>query len=164
MRSKDSLLKEKLRPGDCLLYSPTGIFGLIISLKTWHKIAHVEVYIGEGWAAASRDGKGVGIYPLRTSQLCCILRPKDKFDINSALLWYLTVRGQKYDWFGLLRFAWRSKVVPNSLDNRMFCSEFVTRFYRAGDFDPFSPETDADEIAPFQFLTSPEFDSIDSCL
>jgi hypothetical protein len=70
------------------------------------------------------------------------------------MMWFWnTAIGQRYDYWGLLRFAWRSDVVPDAKDNRMFCSEFLTRFYRKGGLTIFGNE-DADAIAPFQFLTT----------
>lgn len=150
-----------LHEGDCLLYKTTGLFGWIIGIKTWSLIGHCETYIGDGHSVASRDGLGVGRYPLRTEDLIYVLRPTGPVDLDAAQAWFLTSAvGQKYDWLGLLRFAWRSKVVPNVMDNRMFCSEFLTRFYRAGGLDPFNA-ADADAIAPMQFLLSNSFTVID---
>jgi hypothetical protein len=34
-----TLTDAVLKPGDCLLYKPSGFFGAVISIKTWHKIA-----------------------------------------------------------------------------------------------------------------------------
>lgn len=146
--------RDLLRPGDCLLYTPTGFFGYAISIKTWHRISHCELYVGRGWSAASRDGVGVNLYPLRMEQLAHILRPTQPFDVDQALTWFDTVRGQKYDWWGLLRFFTWTDEQPH---DRMFCSECVTRIYRHGGFEPFQPDEDADGIAPFQFLTATPF-------
>ncbi len=68
-------IEALLQPGDCLLYRPKGVFGFFIRVKTWHHIAHCEMYVGKGKAAASREGKGVAIYPLRVSELAYVLRP-----------------------------------------------------------------------------------------
>jgi len=43
---------------------------------------------------------------------------------------------------------------------KMFCSEFLTRWYRSGGFQPFSIEQDADRVAPAQFVQSAEFTSV----
>lgn len=140
------------RAGDCLLYSPSSIFGAVISVKTWHAISHVEIAISPSESVASRDGQGVSRYPLRTDHLAAVLRPTVPLDLSTALNWFESVRGQGYDWLGLLRFSWRSEYVPSKLTaNKMFCSEFATRFYRQAGFDPF-PREDADAVAPFQFL------------
>lgn len=153
------ITEASLKPGDCLVYAPTGVFGWIIAIKTWHWIAHTETYIGNGQSVASRDGLGVDIYPTRFAQLAYVLTPNQPFSLESSMDWFATVDGQGYDWLGLLRFAWRSRVVPTQREmNKQFCSEFTTRFYRKGGIDPFN-KADADSIAPFQFLLSPYFDT-----
>jgi len=151
-----------LKSGDFLLYRPTGFFGWIITIKTWHKIGHCECYIGDGYSVASRTGIGVGTYPFRADELAEVLRfkPEYKFKLNSALTWFLRVaKGQGYDWLGLLRFAWGSDYTKGDKNNKQFCSEFLTRFARAGGVDPFNND-DADAIPPFMFADSPVFDTI----
>lgn len=146
-----------IEPGDCLLYRPKGKFGWIIAMKTWHQITHVEVYIGNGQSVASRDGIGVGLFSWRDTELAYILRPNKDFQIPPAMdAFYRKYRGQGYDWLGLLRFSMRSPVDKVRFNNKQFCSEFATRFYREGLLDPFNGE-DADAIAPFEFLLSPVF-------
>lgn len=157
------MIETELKPGDCLLYHPVPfspshfmgwLFGEAIARKTWHNISHVEVYAGKEQSVASRDGKGVDIYPFRSDQLAYILRPTQNFNFDEAFNWFLTVKGQGYDWKGLLRFVYTNEASTYSLaPQKMFCSEFATRFYRAGGLDLFGGE-DADAIAPFQFLTS----------
>jgi len=154
----------ELKPGDCLLYKPkkSSFFGWLISIKTWHMISHCEVYIGEGLSAASRDGQGVNIYPIRETELVSVYRPKPeyKFVMNKALQWFLLeAKGQKYDWLGLLRFTWGHSYTKGGTNNKQFCSEFLTRFYRAGGLDPFNGE-DADAVPPYLFSISPVFEKI----
>lgn len=153
----DANLLTQLQPGDNLLYRAKGVFGWVISIKTWSPIAHCECYIGQGRSVASRDGVGVGQYPLRTQDLAFILRPKLPIDLEAGLAWFKTVEGQKYDWFGLLRFAWRSRFLPGDPNNKQFCSEFLTRFDRAMGIDPFN-HADADARPPAEFLISNVFD------
>jgi len=157
-------MKPELQPGDCLLYSPApkSVFGWLIAIKTWHAVSHCEVYIGEGMSVASRDGKGVDSYPVRWDNLSIIMRPKGeyKFNLQAALKWFITeAKGQKYDWVGLLRFSWRSDFVKGGENNKQFCSEFATRFYRAGGLDPFNGE-DADAVPPYLFSISPVFSRV----
>lgn len=157
----DPVVPIALRAGDCLLYAPKGFYGLLISIKTWHSIAHCEAYVGNGKSVASRDGAGVGLYDWRSTELVYVLRPNRPFDLKEALAQFNHKwRGQGYDWLGLLRFAWRAPVSRFRFDNKQFCSEMATRFYRAGGIDPFNG-ADADSIAPFQFLLSPVFDVYD---
>lgn len=149
----------ELLPGDCLLYHAQGVFGYVISIKTWHPVAHCESYLGMGNSVASRDGLGVNAYPVRWDGLYAVLRPAVGFDLLAAATWFLSVQGQGYDWLGLLRFAWRAPFHLGDERNKMFCSEFLTRYYRQGSLDPFNG-ADADSIAPFQFLLSDKFTTV----
>jgi hypothetical protein len=152
-------VKDFLKPGDNLLYRPKGFYGMLIAFKTWHDIAHCEVYVGDGKSVASRDGIGVGLYELRENQLAWILRPKEPVLLALAMDKFRRVyQGQGYDYLGLLRFAWREPVSKIRFENKQFCSEFDTRFDRdMGMKDLFNGE-DADAIVPFQFLLDPGFD------
>ncbi len=151
-------LKSLFKEGDCLLYKPSSLFGKLIAIKTWNRVSHVEVYAGGGVSFASRDGQGVNCYTFRSSELSHVLRPKVPFDFQKAKKWfYEKAIGQKYDWLGLLVFT---LAVNQGAQDRMFCSEFVTRFYRMGDFEPFQPSIDADHVAPAQFLYCSEFQEI----
>lgn len=152
---------KNLIPGDCLLYgrtpflkSPIGwFFGLVINIKTWSRFSHVEIYAGNKTSMASRDGVGVGFYPLRKDQLLKVRRPSDKdFDYPKGVKFSLLSDGQKYDWLGLLCFTY---AVHSGSKDKQFCSEFATRFYRKAGLEPFNPEVDADHVAPAQFDQSP---------
>ncbi len=95
-----------LLPGDLLLYNtPGSLVDCVIRLKTWSVAAHCECYIGESRSLASRNGIGVGNYPLRIEGLIAVLRPKQPFGRTRALEWFKTVDGQKYDFLGLLCFS-----------------------------------------------------------
>lgn len=148
-----------LRPGDCLLYRPHGIIGWVIAIKTWHLVAHVEVYEGDGFSLASRDGIGCNRYRLRTAELCRVLRPTGRIDMASGVAWFEKVaRGQKYDFAALARFLW-----PGGTDtdrDRQICSSFAARFYRAAGYPLFAATEDADRIAPFQFAVTPLLDDV----
>jgi hypothetical protein len=147
-----------LQPGDCLLYRPNSFFGWLIAVKTFNRISHVEVYRGEHLSYASRDGVGVGLYRLRRAQLARVLRPAGPFDNAAARRWFWQeADGQKYDWLGLLCFT---LAVKQGASDRMFCSEFATRFYRAGGLEPFQPDYDADHVPPSYFLSSGAFTTI----
>ena len=151
-----SEIRSLLRPGDCLLYAPNSVYGWLIAIKTYTKVSHCEVYVGNGRSAASRDGVGVGIYPLRTANLAYVLRysESDLLDWVAFWKWFRTVNGQKYDWLGLLRFVWW-RGIGTGKNARMFCSEFQARAYRELNARVFSPLADADAIVPADFLRSP---------
>lgn len=142
-------MTEHLRPGDVLLYKSTGLFSWLIRVKTWHAVSHVEVYIGAGQSAASRDGKGTGLYPLREDGLVSVLRPVVPFQRAAALDWYhREAKGLPYGWADLLQFT------GLNVDRRgIVCSPFATLFLRAGGVPVFNAEP-ANKIAPFQFATS----------
>jgi hypothetical protein len=139
-----------LQVGDVLLYRGRGLYSWFIGLKTWHfNVSHVEVYVGDLQSAASRDGKGVGLYPVRLSDLAYVLRPAVPFQPRAAMWWfYKEANGLSYGWSDLLQF-----VGLNINGKGMVCSPFATEFLRAGAVPVFNKEP-ALKIAPFQFLTS----------
>jgi hypothetical protein len=142
-------MHHDLIPGDVLLYKATGFYGKVIALKTWHNIGHVEVYIGESRSAASRDRKGVGLYPVRFADLAYVLRPIVPFQLRAALDWFhRDANGLPYGWADLLFFAGL-----NINRKGIVCSPFATQFLRAGGVPVFNKEM-AERIAPFQFQTS----------
>lgn len=138
-----------LKSGDVLLYGPSSTFGWLIALKTWHTYSHVEVYIGNSQSVASRDGEGVNLYSVRTDHLRAVCRPRAPFNLDAALRYFGSVKGQPYGWWDLARFLGAPVNGPG-----MVCSGFATEFVRAGGLDPFNGE-DSTAIAPFQFAVSP---------
>jgi hypothetical protein len=81
-----------------------------------------------------------------------VLRPFEPFDVHAARDWFNTVRGQDYDWVGLLSFYLARFRGRNN--GKQFCSEFATRLFRAAGIDLF-PRRDADAVAPGEFLSNP---------
>ena len=139
---------SNLLPGDVLLYKAIGFYGHIISLKTWHPIAHVEMYIGDYESIASRDGLGTGIYPWRLSELVKVCRPIQPFDLKLALYCAKQWGHQPYGWKDLLQFAGWNVQSPG-----IVCSPYITKVSRWGNLDPFNGEP-AEKIAPFEFELS----------
>lgn len=140
--------------GDCLLYGGSSLLDWAIYAKTWSPVCHVEVYTRDEKSVASRNGKGVAMYPFRHEDLKFVLRPKGELSKINSFNYFHFVDGQAYDWLGLLCFT---LAVAQGSPNKQFCSEFATNFYRAGGFDPFNPWWPADKIAPGNFLMSPSF-------
>jgi hypothetical protein len=145
-------MELNLKPGDCLLYSSHGPFGWFIRLKTWSDVSHVEVYLGGGKAFASRS-EGVNVYEFKDKNLVYVLRPTGYIDLNLGNSWAETVRGRKYDWWGLLRFFRLGKWNINKL----FCSEAATCYYFASKFLAFASHFCPGDISPGMFLSSPVF-------
>lgn len=142
--------QEDLKPGDVLLYRPKGIFGYLIRVKTWHRISHVEVYLGSGLSSASRDGQGVNLYPLRLSELAYVLRPKPglQFDAIRAHDFTANHAGTPYGWADLLDFA------GFHVDTKgVVCSPWAAMVLRDNGWPIFDGEP-PNLIAPFQFKTS----------
>jgi hypothetical protein len=141
------MTRDQLRPGDCLLYAPNSFWSYAIAVKTWNKISHCEAFIGHG--------ESVNKYALRLKGLSFVLRPPATFNLDEAMAWFADVKGQKYDWIGLSRFILWGATPTTGRNNKMFCSEFLTRWYRAGGYEPFNARCDADSVAPATFLYSP---------
>jgi len=147
-----------LQPGDALLYFRHNFFSWLVALKTWTKVAHIEIYQGNGNTYASRDGIGVDAFHLQLDGLAAVVRPKQSLDWKAANLWFEThARGQSYDWLGLLCFTLARRRGENG---KMFCSEFATRFYRAAGLEPFNPRWPAVRVPPSFFLATPAFEVI----
>lgn len=118
-----------LQPGDCVLYAPTDIFDYAVALKTWTYVSHVEVFVGNGYSVASRNGEGVGRYPVRLDHIAAVRRPGPGFDLEKAIAWFYALGKQKYGWRTLLSFVLLNN---NPIEGHMICSEFAAGFYRAG--------------------------------
>ena len=149
------------QPGDVLLYSHTGFYDWLIRVKSWSKVSHCEVVAIGGLTplriVGSRNGQGVDVYPFDPTGLKFVMRPLLPFDYDRANAWFRTVQGQPYDWLGLLAFE--SAKLQGRENGKMFCSEFATRYLRAGGIDPFNAY-DADGIAPGEFVKSAVFTKI----
>ncbi len=144
--------RDDLRPGDILLYGPKGwlSWGTLICIKTWSTVSHCEIWIGEGRAIGSR-AEGVNTYAFMPDCLQYVLRPPDTLDLTAALGWYLTVRGAKYDWWGLMTFA----NVGEGFRDKWICSELVTEFMRHGGVEFFRPSHPAQKVCPGMFTQTP---------
>lgn len=134
-----------LQVGDMLLYYTEDFVDFIIAEKTGKKVGHVERYAGNSQSYASRNGIGVNIYPLRLDGLVCVRRPNGFLNFGEGAIWFQTVKGQGYDFKGLLT---ATSVVNHGEDGKMFCSEFSLNYDRACGFEPFNPSQPAYETYP----------------
>jgi hypothetical protein len=116
------------------------------------------MYFVNSVSIASRDGIGVNFFEFREKGLQKVLRPKVSINHPALVEWFTTVQNQKYDWFGLLRFAWVGDI-PTGNNNKMFCSEFLVRAYRAAGMAMFG-KVNADAIAPWMFELLDNFEDI----
>jgi hypothetical protein len=151
-------IRHLIKPGDLLTYSPQSVLGWIIWLKTWHPVAHVEAYVGDGKSIAARAFKGVHFYDVKTDHVNGIFRSRYSLDLQKGLDWFCKeAEGQSYDYKGLLGF---NNLVKNGDHSKQFCSELLTRFYRKCEINPVATWEDADEVAPFQLGISEAFDVV----
>jgi hypothetical protein len=145
-----SFEQHRLLPGDVILYRGTGLYGFVIRLKTWHDVGHVEVYIGDGMAVASRAGRGRGVqqYAVRLDQaVVAVLRPTQPIDLAAGLRWFeREARGMPYGWWDLGAF-----IGLTHDGHGMVCSPFATAFLRASGMPIFRREP-INAIAPCDFL------------
>lgn len=141
-----------LVPGDVLLYNGSSVFSWLIRRVSNGSITHVEVYQGSGKSMASRDGEGVGTYPLRVNGLVAILRPKGQIRIKDAIAYHNTRVGAKYDWLGLVRSFVGNKWLKN--DEKAWCSEYVDEVMQAAGVNSFPEDSFSTAITPWDFWQS----------
>ena len=147
-----------LRPGDCLLYRGRGLFSWLIRVKTWSAVSHCEGVVNPDreQVIAART-TGVHAYTYDPDRLYAVLRPVAPVDVDAAMAWFARcASGQRYHYWGLLRFFLLGRRSAAEA-KKMFCSELLVRWYRAGGFTPFAPGYDADATSPGMFLSSPNF-------
>jgi hypothetical protein len=152
---------DLIEPGDALLYGGRGPFSWLIRVRTFSMFTHVEIAIGNGRAISSRDGEGVGNFPLRVDGLAAILTPLLPVDVNGVIRWYAENRGKPYDWIQLLTFArgGRGQEEKPSDADAYFCSEACREAYQPpyGMFEPFAPDVASKAVWPGAFWYSPMF-------
>lgn len=151
---------QEAKPGDIWLFSRTGFYNKLIAFKTWSRFTHVEAVILRDRRVetfTSRNGQGVNVYAPDLNGLALVLRPSCHLDQAAALMFAKTVAGQRYDYVGLLAFYFAK--YQGRENGKMFCSEAVIRFMRAGGCDLF-PETDADTVAPRDFSLNPSLNVV----
>jgi len=129
-----------------MLYRPSSVFGTLISVKTWHRISHVEVYDGDKNSLASRDGQGVARYPVRLDHLAYVLRATQRLDLTKGRAYFESLKGTPYGWWDLLNFVG----APVNAKG-IVCSPFAAGYLRAAGWNVF-PEDPIEKVAPFQFL------------
>ena len=167
--AEEKVLLPPLKPGDILLFSGKSLFSRLIQVKTFSKFSHVEVYLGNGLTASSREGKGVNWYNVEVKNLSAILRPETlcQIDPSEAIQYHESCIGQPYDYWGIMRFFTLGK----QTENKSFCSEHSTRVSRRlklidssgfliDYFHPFSERYDADLVSPGMFWASPHYDVV----
>jgi cell wall-associated NlpC family hydrolase len=135
-----------LQPGDILLYNSGDWVDRLICFRTWSDVAHVEVYLGDGKSAASRNGEGVGVYPVRFEGLRYVRRPQGQFSKEAAQAFASAMDGTPYGFLDLLKFY--SLNVPCK---GLICSQFADLLLRNAGVVAFSEDYDAGAVSPRDF-------------
>lgn len=145
-----------LKAGDILLYFTEDTADKLIAWdegETGDKLAvgHVEVYAGNGFSWASRNGIGVNLYPFRQDGLVEVRSLVASFDVAAASAYFATVKGAPY--------GWRDNLADIGIrlgGNGLNCSHFATLITNAGRCPQFDESFPAQEIKPRDFQLSRE--------
>lgn len=140
-----------LEAGDVLLYSPTDFMGILIAIKTWTWLSHVETYLGNGRVIAARPS-GVDLYEERIDRSLRFIRrpimaPGVQFNTDGAMQAVKSFLGQPYEIAGLFSFY---LPLMNRHRATRICSSVATVFLRAGGCQLFNPELCPDDVSPAQ--------------
>lgn len=136
-----------LRVADTLFYTPSDpVVGVLIAVKTYKWLSHVEVYAGDGKCLGARI-TGVDYYPVRVDRhLVCVRRPLVKaFDLEGAKREVEDEVGLPYEVGGFFSFfnPWRVRQHTTRI-----CSPVVRAFLRGGGAEVFNPSATDDQISP----------------
>lgn len=154
MDISEKFLTTLILPGDILLYDRDGLMNAFIRFKRGEKYSHVAIASSPGHVIEAIQGKSLDERPLRFDGLKAIYRHTEPIDFEAGYRWFENeARGQKYDWIGLLSFAWAK--FQGRQNDKMFCSEFVARFFAKIGKPLFSDITDADAVSPGMIPYSP---------
>lgn len=136
-----------IKPGDILLYDRDGLMNKLIKFKRGEKYSHVAIASYPNNILEAVQGQTLGEKPIRLDGLKAIYRHHVPVDFDAGYEWFeLEAKGQKYDWLGLLSFALAS--FQGRANNKMFCSEFVARFFAKIGSPLFAVDMDADAVSP----------------
>ena len=149
---------DDLRGGDILLYKPSDLVGVLIAIKTWTWLSHVECYLGGGRSLAARI-QGVNVYTERVDKyLVAVRRPKvQPFDLGKAWAAVAPMIGQPYQVAGFWEFF---DPFMHRYHASRICSSVATQWLRGGGCEPFNPEFDDADASPAQLWQTPELDTI----
>jgi hypothetical protein len=150
----ERFIKSLIRPGDILLYDRKGIANSLIKFVRGEKYSHAAIASHPGYVLEAIQGKNLGERPLRLDGLAAIYRTKEPFDFEQGYRWFAhEAEGQPYDWFGLLSFKFAK--LQGRENGKMFCSEFVHRFFKKLGLHLFADDMDSDAVSPGMFPYSP---------
>jgi hypothetical protein len=118
------------------------LVGDLSEWESWqtHGVEHVPM-IGMN----HKRGTRIDLYELR--------HPLDRSELEAGMLFLSAQLGKKYDWWGIMGFAFRAKTQS---DNKWFCCELVFQFLRMCG-RVILQGVEAYQTTPGSMETSPEF-------
>lgn len=168
-------IKESdLRSGANLFYGPPmklslgAVFSWAICIFTTSRICHCEMYKGDGVSYASRDGTGVGEYPLRLNGLVEVRYATQPLNMGAVAIEAAKHKGEAYDNGTIVTFLTLGKMsgalnrigrAVSVLTRGRFgwivrarvCSEHLCCLDRAGGLTELFGETKASKVLPNDF-------------
>lgn len=151
---EQKLIASLILPGDILLYDRDGLMNALIRFKRGEKYSHTAIASKPGYLIEAVQGQKLDEKPFRWDGLKAVYRHVEEIDFEAGYEWFTReARGQAYDWLGLLSFAWAK--FQGRQNDKMFCSEFVCRFFKKIGKALFSDATDCDAVSPGLIPYSP---------
>jgi len=143
-----------------LLFRGRGLISALIRWQTGSQYSHAAALVDDTWLYEAWQGKGVRVKRFDWSDIDNI----DFFEIDgltseneARMLEYLKSRvGNKYDYWGVLRFITRGRPKSNNAD---FCSEYI---YAAAEYTQLAllARTEPAEVSPGLLGRSPYLSQI----
>jgi len=140
---------SQLQRGDVLLYKPSSAFGIAIAWLTAGWVSHVEIYAGDNYSYASRDGKGVMLYDLRLDGLAEVRRSTVPLNHAAMHRAFMAHSGHRYDYATIKKFLTFGRTKGRT--DAEVCSELATILLRAGGHTDLFGAAAPDEISPRDF-------------
>lgn len=137
------------------LFRGRGILSALIRWQTWSNYSHAALVLPDGSIVeAWHRGPGVRKKQLTDMKGVDIFSVKGLTAEQSKIAkgFALDQIGQKYDYFGVLRFLNRRKVSDNG---KWFCSELVYAAFKEAGVHLLSKDTDPSRVSPGLLSRSP---------
>jgi hypothetical protein len=137
-----------LQIGDIMLYSTSDIVDELIEWKEADNVAHIEIYMGNNFSWASRNGIGINEYPTRLSGLVEVRQPSGIFDIADATQWFNNgVKGAPYGFGDILDVLGIKVDFLRGID----CSHFAAALCEVGNIPQFDSTYAKNTLTPSDF-------------
>lgn len=137
------------------MFRGRGILSALIRWQTWSSYSHAAIVLPDGYIVeAWHRGPGVRRKLLKSTKGVDVFNVKGLTEEQSAVAekFAMDQIGQKYDYFGVLRFLNRRKVGDNG---KWFCSELVYAAFKAAGVHLLSKDTQPNMVSPGLLSRSP---------